>query len=90
MSVGDARYLIEDRLEAIERKLDALGEDRSNVVELWLPKKKLALTLGVSERWLDYRVDEGLPHRRIAGRRVFQLHAAESWLRKRGHIEEVG
>ena len=83
------QYLIEDRLEAIERKLDALAEDRSNVTELWLPKKQLARTLGISERWLEYRIEEGLPHRRIAGRCVFRLNAVESWLRKRGHIEEV-
>lgn len=84
-----ALLLIEDKLDAIERHLAALAEDRSKVTELWLSKHELAQALGVSVRWLELRMAEGLPHREIAGKRVFQLTACESWLRRRGHLREV-
>jgi hypothetical protein len=84
-----ALYAIEDRLEAIERRLTALAEDRSKVTELWLPKRELAQALGVSVRWIEQRMVEGLPHREIAGKRVFRISTVESWLATRGYLREV-
>lgn len=84
-----ALYAIQDQLEAIERRLAVLAEDRSKVVELWLSKRDLAATLGVSVRWIEQRMTEGLPHREIAGKRVFQLSAVECWLSRRGHLKEI-
>jgi hypothetical protein len=81
--------LLEDKLDSIERRLVALAEDRSKVAELWVTKRELAKALGVSVRWIELRMREGLPHREIAGKRVFQLTASESWLRRRGHLKEV-
>ena len=84
-----ALLLLEDKLDSIERKLAALAEDRSKVTELWLTKRELAQALGVSVRWIELRMREGLPHREIAGKRVFQLTASEAWLRRRGHLRDV-
>jgi hypothetical protein len=81
--------LLEDKLDQIERRLVALAGDRSKTIELWLTKRELAKALGVSVRWIELRMKEGLPHREIAGKRVFQLSASESWLRRRGHLKEV-
>jgi hypothetical protein len=80
---------LEDKLDAIERRLAALAEDRSKVAELWLTKRELARALGVSVRWIELRMAEGLPHRKIAGKRVFQLTASETWLRRRGYLRDV-
>jgi hypothetical protein len=84
-----ALLLLEDKLDAIERRLAALAEDRSKVAELWLTKRELARALGVSVRWIELRIAEGMPHREIAGKKVFQLSTAEAWLRRRGYLREV-
>jgi hypothetical protein len=84
-----ALLLLEDRLESIERRIVALAEDRSKVTELWLTKQEFAKYLGVSVRWVEYRMSEGLPHREIAGGPRFQLTPAEGWLRRRGYLREV-
>jgi hypothetical protein len=80
-------YELADRLDRIEKKISTLAGN--DVADLWIPKKQLAKQLGVSVRWLDYRVAEGLPHREIAGRLVFRLPQVESWLRTRGLIKET-
>jgi hypothetical protein len=84
-----AFLLLEDKLEAIERRLAALAEDRSKVTKLWLSKKELSRALGVSTRWIELRMAEGLPHREIAGGKKFQLTACEAWLRRRGYLREL-
>ena len=48
--------------------------------EPWLAKNDLAAALGFSVRWVEYRVAEGMPHRRIGGRLRFQLSSVEDWL----------
>jgi hypothetical protein len=78
-------YDVVDRLDRIERRLIA----REDATDLWIPKKRLAEQLGVSVRWIDYRLAEGLPHRQIAGRVVFRLPHVESWLRTRGLLKEA-
>lgn len=56
---------------------------RQNGVEPYLSKKQLAACLGFSERWVDYRVDEGMPVHRFSKRRRFRLSEVEAWLEER-------
>lgn len=58
--------------------------------EPWIDKRVLASTLGVSKRWVEQRLSEGLPSRLVAGKRVFRLSVVESWLEEHGHIQEEG
>jgi hypothetical protein len=80
-------YELADRLDRIEHQLRTLAAN-GDIAELWLPKKELARRLGVSVRWVDYRIAEGLPHREIGGRVVFRLPTVESWLRTRGLLKD--
>jgi hypothetical protein len=78
-------YELADRLDRIEHQLAQLN----GPIQLWIPKKKLAEHLGVSVRWIDYRVAEGLPHREIAGKVVFHVLTVEAWLKTRGLMKEI-
>lgn len=80
-------FEIVDRLDRIEKHM-AKSED--NVTELWMPKKRLGLELGVSPRWIEQRLSEGLPCRVIAGKTMFRLSRVEDWLTSRGHLKETG
>jgi DNA-binding Lrp family transcriptional regulator len=51
-----------------------------------VPLSRFAEALGCSERWLKYRVAEGMPSEIIAGRRKVIPMEAEQWLEKEGHI----
>ncbi len=51
--------------------------------EPWVSKQQLAAHLGYSTRWVELRVREGLPSRKIGGRRKFHLSAVEAWLEER-------
>jgi hypothetical protein len=57
--------------------------------EPWLDKKRLILHLSCSERWIEYRMEEGLPHARIAGRVKFRISEVERWLEQHGYLERV-
>jgi hypothetical protein len=57
--------------------------------EPWLDKKALAIHLGCSERWLEYRAREGMPSWRIAGRVKFRASEVEAWLLETGHMERA-
>ena len=57
-------------------------------VERTLPPRLLTLaevaaTVGFSERWLRYRVAEGMPCRRWANRLRFDIREVEHWLGER-------
>lgn len=60
----------------------------SNVATLpgWLTLAQLADHLQVSERWLKYRIKEGMPSALIANRRKFRASEVEGWLEKEGHL----
>jgi hypothetical protein len=58
-------------------------------VEPWMDKKGLAAHLGCSERWLEYRMSEGMPAWKIAGRIKFRASETEAWLIERGFIERA-
>lgn len=51
--------------------------------EPWLTKAQIAEHLGFSTRWVELRVREGLPCRRMGGRLRFRRSAAERWLEER-------
>jgi hypothetical protein len=90
MGEGAHLFMLSDRLDRIEGQLTKLVEGPGNVTELWLPKKRLALELGVSPRWIEDRIKEGLPHRVIAGKTLFRLKVVESWLKEQSYLREVG
>ena len=58
-------------------------------VEPWLDKKGLAEHFACSERWIEYRVDEGMPAWKIAGRIKFRASECEAWLIEHGFIERA-
>lgn len=43
---------------------------------------------GVSKRWLEERVREGMPSTKIAGKRCFHASKAVPWLAEHGYIED--
>jgi len=50
-----------------------------------LTKDQLGAVLGgLSVRWVDYRVAEGMPYVRARGRKLFRLSAVLAWLKERG------
>lgn len=51
-----------------------------------LSKRALAMALGRSTRWVELRVNEGMPSELIARRRRFRLSAVRKWLNE--HQEE--
>jgi HTH domain len=53
---------------------DALREHR----EPWITKRELAEHLGISTRWIDRRIQMGLPSTLLGNRRRFQLSAVEA------------
>jgi excisionase family DNA binding protein len=48
--------------------------------EPWCTKQELAEHLGFSVRWVELRVREGMPARRMGRRLRFQVSAVEAWL----------
>jgi excisionase family DNA binding protein len=52
--------------------------------EPWLSKKQIAEHLGYSERWVDYRIRDGLPCKRLGNRWRFRRSEVETWLSDRG------
>jgi len=48
--------------------------------EPWCTKQELAEHLGFSVRWVELRIREGMPARRMGRRLRFQVSAVETWL----------
>jgi hypothetical protein len=48
--------------------------------EPWCTKQELADHLGFSVRWVELRVRDGMPARRMGRRLRFQVGAVEAWL----------
>jgi hypothetical protein len=51
------------------------------VHEPWLSKQEMAQHLGFSTRWIELRVQEGMPCERFGARLRFQRVPVEEWLR---------
>jgi len=79
--------LLIDRLDAIQRDVEELAAPGD---ERWRTKTQLAAHLVISSRWIDYRVAEGLPRRKLAGGHKFRVSEVEHWLRAHGYLEEEG
>lgn len=58
--------------------------------EPWFDKRDIARHLACSVRWIERRMEDGLPHRHIAGRAKFRVSEVEPWLEAHGHIEQRG
>lgn len=48
--------------------------------EAWVTKPHLAAHLGMSERWIEMRVRDGMPSQRFGRSRRFRISEVESWL----------
>lgn len=59
-------------------------------VEPWLDKRGLAEHFGCGVRWIEYRMEEGMPHALIAGRVKFRPSEVEPWLEGHGYLERRG
>lgn len=59
-------------------------------LERWLDKKGIASHFACSPRWIELRMEEGLPHAHIAGRAKFRVSEVGPWLDAHGHIERKG
>lgn len=57
--------------------------DFGRTTEAPLSKKRLALLLGYSTRWLELRVREGCPSQMKGGRRMFIESEVRAWLDQR-------
>jgi hypothetical protein len=58
-------------------------------LEPWLAKAQLAEYLACSERWIETKMAEGMPHAKIAGRIKFKPSEVEAWLAANGYLERV-
>lgn len=59
-------------------------------LEPWLDKRGLAAHLACSIRWIERRMEEGMPHAHIAGRAKFRASEIESWLDHHGYVDRRG
>jgi excisionase family DNA binding protein len=50
--------------------------------ERWVTKRELAAHLGMSERWIELRVRDGMPSVRFGRSRRFLISEVEAWLRE--------
>ncbi len=62
------------------------GMNAVATLEPWVPVTDFARHLGCSDRWIKYRVTEGMPSAIVAGRRKVIVSEATSWLEAEGHI----
>lgn len=58
--------------------------------ERWISLNDYADYLGMTKRWVEARVAEGMPTRLTGGRRRVRISAADEWLLRNGHMEEDG
>jgi excisionase family DNA binding protein len=49
-------------------------------LEPWVSKKQLSEYLGVSTRWVNRRVVEGMPMLRFGNQPRFKISAVEAWI----------
>lgn len=63
-------------------------EDRMGDREPWITKAALARRLERSERWIELRMREGLPHTKGDYSRLvrYRFSEVEMWLREQGRI----
>jgi hypothetical protein len=54
-------------------------------LEPWLDKKGIAEHFACSVRWIERRMEDGMPHAHIAGRAKFRVSEVGRWLD--AHVE---
>ena len=59
-------------------------------LELWITKSEVAKVFGCSVRWIERRMEEGLPHAHIAGRAKFLPTEVQKWLIANGYFDYRG
>ncbi len=57
-------------------------------IEPYVDIEAMAQHFCMSRRWLEYRVADGMPSRRIGTCRRFRISECEDWLLKEGFIRE--
>jgi hypothetical protein len=62
--------------------LDRVRQERQGT-EPWLSKTDLADHYSFSTRWVELRVRDGMPARRIGGRLRFRVSETDAWLEER-------
>lgn len=60
------------------------------VGERLLDKRGLKEHFACSVRWIERRMEEGMPHLHMAGRAKFRLSEVVPWLYEHGHVDERG
>lgn len=45
---------------------------------------------GMSRRWVEYRISEGMPSHLIGANRRYRVSECEDWLRREGYLKEDG
>lgn len=60
--------------------IDPHRKDRHHDTEPLATKKELARRLAISERWIEYRMADGLPHLRLGQAIRFQPAAVLAWI----------
>jgi hypothetical protein len=58
--------------------------------ERWCDKHGIAEHFSCGVRWIESRMEEGMPHTHIAGRAKFRVSEVEPWLDRHGFIERAG
>lgn len=59
-------------------------------LEPMLDKAAIADFFSCSERWIEERMNEGMPHRVLGRRTKFRASECEPWLEQHGYIERRG
>lgn len=62
----------------------------AQIGDRWLDKTGISEHYSCSIRWIERRMEEGLPHAHIAGRAKFRVSEVEPWLQEHGHIQVRG
>lgn len=53
----------------------------------YFDKRGIAEQFSCSVRWIERRMEEGMPHFHIAGRAKFRFEECHAWLDEHGHIK---
>jgi hypothetical protein len=55
--------------------------------ETYRDKASIAAHFGMSVRWVEQRMQLGMPHDHVSGRARFRLSEVTPWLRERGDLQ---
>lgn len=90
------RFLDSNRVRPFRRSQTRQGcslnpaEVTATDPERWRDKHGVAEHFSCGVRWIESRMEEGMPHSHIAGRAKFRVSDVERWLDCHGFIERAG